>query len=245
MNFAAFYQRSIDTPDAFWREEAEKIDWHTPFSQVLDYSRPPFAKWFVGGTTNLCHNAVDRWVDSQGDAAALIAISTETNTERTYSFRELQREVERCAAILLSLGVVKGDRVLIYMPMIAEAAFAMLACARIGAVHSVVFGGFAANSLASRIDDAQPKLVFSADAGSRNRKAIAYKPLLDEAIRIAAHKPRQVLLVDRHLVPMELTQGPRRRLRDPARAASGRAGARHLARIERAVVCAVHLGHDG
>ena len=108
MNFAAFYQRSIDTPDAFWREEAEKIDWHTPFSQVLDYSRPPFAKWFVGGTTNLCHNAVDRWVDSQGDAAALIAISTETNTERTYSFRELQREVERCAAILQSLGVVNN-----------------------------------------------------------------------------------------------------------------------------------------
>ena len=106
MNFAAFYQRSIDTPDAFWREEADKIAWHAPFSQVLDYSRPPFAKWFVGGTTNLCHNAVDRWVDSQGDAPALIAISTETNTERSYSFRELQREVERCAAMLLSLGVV-------------------------------------------------------------------------------------------------------------------------------------------
>ncbi|MEG1327728.1 MAG: AMP-binding protein, partial [Janthinobacterium sp.] len=207
MNFAAFYQRSIDTPEAFWREEAAKIAWNTPFSQVLDYSRPPFAKWFVGGTTNLCHNAVDRWVGSQGDAPALIAISTETNTERSYSFRELQREVERCAAILLSLGVVKGDRVLIYMPMIAEAAFAMLACARIGAVHSVVFGGFAANSLASRIDDAQPKLVFSADAGSRNGKAIAYKPLLDEAIRLSAHQPQHVLLVDRHLVPMALTPG--------------------------------------
>ena len=207
MNFAAFYQRSIDTPEAFWREEAAKIAWNTPFSQVLDYSRPPFAKWFVDGTTNLCYNAVDRWVGSQGDAPALIAISTETNTERSYSFRELQREVERCAAILLSLGVVKGDRVLIYMPMIAEAAFAMLACARIGAVHSVVFGGFAANSLASRIDDAQPKLVFSADAGSRNGKAIAYKPLLDEAIRLSAHQPQHVLLVDRHLVPMALTPG--------------------------------------
>ena len=207
MSFAQFYQHSIDHPDAFWREEAKKIDWHTPFSQVLDDSRPPFSKWFVGGTTNLCHNAVDRWVGSRGDAPALIAISTETNTEHTYSYRELQREVERCAAILLSLGVGQGDRVLIYMPMIAEAAFAMLACARIGAIHSVVFGGFAANSLASRIDDAQPKLVFSSDAGSRNGKPIAYKPLLDEAIRIAAHQPEHVLLVDRQLVPMELVAG--------------------------------------
>ena len=207
MNFAQFYQHSIDHPDVFWREEAKKIDWHTPFSQVIDDSRPPFTKWFVGGTTNLCHNAVDRWVGSRGDAPALIAISTETNTERTYSYRELQREVQRCAAILLSLGVSQGDRVLIYMPMIAEAAFAMLACARIGAIHSVVFGGFAANSLASRIDDAQPKLVFSSDAGSRNGKAIAYKPLLDEAIRIAAHQPEHVLLVDRHLVPMERVEG--------------------------------------
>jgi len=207
MSFAQFYQHSIDHPEAFWREEAKKIDWHTPFSQVLDDSRPPFSKWFVGGTTNLCHNAVDRWVGSRGDAPALIAISTETNTEHTYSYRELQREVERCAAILLSLGVGQGDRVLIYMPMIAEAAFAMLACARIGAIHSVVFGGFAANSLASRIDDAQPKLVFSSDAGSRNGKPIAYKPLLDEAIRIAAHQPEHVLLVDRHLVPMARVEG--------------------------------------
>ena len=207
MSFAQFYQHSIDHPEAFWREEAKKIDWHTPFSQVLDDSRPPFTKWFVGGTTNLCHNAVDRWVGARGDAPALIAISTETNTERTYSYRELQREVERCAAILLSLGVGQGDRVLIYMPMIAEAAFAMLACARIGAIHSVVFGGFASNSLASRIDDAQPKLVFSSDAGSRNGKPIAYKPLLDEAIRIAAHQPEHVLLVDRRLVPMALVAG--------------------------------------
>lgn len=207
MDFAQFYQRSIDAPEAFWRHEAEKIDWHTPFTQVLDDTRAPFARWFVGGTTNLCHNAVDRWVASQGDAPALIAISTETNTERTYSYRELQREVERCAAVLLSLGVAKGDRVLIYMPMIAEAAFAMLACARIGAIHSVVFGGFASNSLASRIDDAQPKIVFSSDAGSRNGKAIPYKPLLDEAIRIAAHQPAHVLLVDRHLVPMERVAG--------------------------------------
>ena len=170
MNYADFYRRSIDAPEQFWHDEAALIGWNTPYTQVLDYSNPPFAKWFVGGLTNLCHNAVDRWCATQGDQPALIAISTETNTERSYSFNQLQAEVERCAAMMLALGVTRGDRVLIYMPMIAEAAFAMLACARIGAVHSVVFGGFAANSLASRIDDAKPVLIVSADAGSRNGK---------------------------------------------------------------------------
>ncbi len=174
---------------------------------MLDDSNKPFAKWFVGGTTNLCHNAVDRWAASQADTAALIAISTETQHEKVYSFAELQREVERTAAIMQSLGVVKGDRVLIYMPMVAEACFAMLACARIGAIHSVVFGGFAANSLASRIDDAKPKLVVSADAGSRGGKRIAYKPLLDEAINLSEHKPEKVLLVNRGLVDMAMVAG--------------------------------------
>ncbi|MET3135102.1 propionyl-CoA synthetase [Oxalobacteraceae bacterium GrIS 1.11] len=206
MNFAQFYKQSIDQPEAFWRAEAALIDWNTPFSQVLDYSRPPFAKWFVGGQTNLCHNAVDRWAAKQGEHAALIAISTETNTETVYSFSELQREVERCAAIMLALGVGRGDRVLIYMPMIAEAAFAMLACARIGAIHSVVFGGFAANSLASRIDDAKPVLIVSSDAGSRNGKAVPYKYLLDEAIALSGSGAK-VLLVDRHLAPMALVAG--------------------------------------
>jgi propionyl-CoA synthetase len=207
MNFADFYRQSIDDPQTFWANEAELIDWQQPWSEVLDYSRPPFAKWFVGGTTNLCHNAVDRWVGKQGDQPALIAISTETGTEQMYSFKELQKEVMRAAAIMQSLGVGKGDRVLIYMPMVAQAAFAMLACARIGAIHSVVFGGFAANSLASRIDDATPKLIVSADAGSRNGKAIAYKPLLDEAIKLSRHKPAHVLLVDRKLAPMEWVAG--------------------------------------
>lgn len=207
MNYPDFHKQSITEPQTFWAEEAKRIDWHTPYSQVLDYSHPPFAKWFVGGTTNLCHNAVDRWVATQGNQPALIAISTETNTEKTYSFIELQEEVQRTAAVMLSLGVSKGDRVLIYMPMIAEAAFAMLACARIGAIHSVVFGGFAAHSLATRIDDAKPKLIVSADAGSRGGKSVAYKPLLDEAINLAEHKPRHVLLVDRGLVPMQLTEG--------------------------------------
>jgi propionyl-CoA synthetase len=168
---------------------------------VLDYSRPPFAKWFVGGETNLCYNAVDRHLKDRPDQNALIFISTETDTEKTYSFSELHAEVNRCAAMMQGLGVGKGDRVLIYMPMIPEACFAMLACARIGAIHSVVFGGFASHSLASRIDDASPKLVISADAGSRAGKVVAYKPLLDEAIRLAKFPPQKVILVNRGLDP--------------------------------------------
>ncbi|AIY43206.1 Propionate--CoA ligase [Collimonas arenae] len=207
MSFASFYQRSIDEPSTFWAEQARRIDWHHPFSQVLDDSRPPFARWFVDGTTNLCHNAVDRWVATRGDQPALIAISTETDTEKTYTFRELHAEVNRTAAIMQSLGVGRGDRVLIYMPMIAEATFAMLACARIGAIHSVVFGGFASNSLASRIDDATPKLIVSADAGSRGGKVVAYKGLLDDAIKLAQHKPAHVLMVNRGLAAMETMAG--------------------------------------
>src|SRR5512135_1980194 len=159
----AFHRRSIDDRDGFWREEAGRIDWHKPFSQVLDYSRPPFAKWFVGGRTNLCHNAVDRHLAERGNQPALIYISTETNQSRQYTYAELHGEVNAVAAMLKAQGVGRGDRVLIYMPMIAEAVFAMLACARIGAIHSVVFGGFAAASLATRIDDAKPALLISAD----------------------------------------------------------------------------------
>jgi propionyl-CoA synthetase len=211
MSYADFYRTSIEDPETFWRKEAERIDWHLPFSQVLDYSRPPFARWFVGGQTNLCHNAVDRWASRQGEQTALIAITTETPDgtphEKTWSFSELQAEVERMAAIMQSLGVSKGDTVLIYMPMIAEATFAMLACARIGAIHSVVFGGFASNSLATRIEDAKPVLIVSADAGSRGGKPVPYKPLLDQAIQLSAHKPSHVLLVDRQRVAMDTTPG--------------------------------------
>lgn len=206
-SYADFHRESLVNRDAFWAKQAELVDWQTPPQQVCDYSNPPFAKWFVGGTTNLCHNAVDRHLKDRADQAALIFVSTETNEERVYSFRELHAEVQRMAASLKALGVSKGDRVLIYMPMIAEAAFAMLACARIGAIHSVVFGGFASGSLASRIENASPKVVISADAGSRGGKAVAYKPLLDEAIRLSSHKPDAVLLVDRHLVAMELVAG--------------------------------------
>jgi propionyl-CoA synthetase len=207
MNYSDFYQQSINDPQAFWDREAKRIDWNEPYTEVLDYSNPPFTKWFVGGKTNLCHNAVDRWVATQADKPALIAISTETGSQKVYSFKDLQAEVMRCAAMMQSLGVNKGDRVLIYMPMVAEAAFTMLACARIGAIHSVVFGGFASNSLATRIDDARPTLIVSADAGSRAGKAVAYKPLLDEAIQLAQHKPAHVLMVNRGLVPTTMVAG--------------------------------------
>jgi len=197
--FADFHRRSIEDRDAFWSEQAQMVDWQTPPQQICDYSNPPFAKWFVGGKTNLCHNAVDRHLKDRADQAALIFVSTETDQEKTYTYRDLHAEVQRMAAILQDLGVVKGDRVLIYMPMIAEAAFAMLACVRLGAIHSVVFGGFASHSLATRIEDASPKVIISADAGSRGGKVVAYKPLLDEAIALSSHKPAKVIMVDRQL----------------------------------------------
>ena len=205
--FAAFHQRSISDRDAFWAEQAQLVDWHKPFDRVCNYDNPPFARWFEGGLTNLCHNAVDRHLKDRPDQNALIFVSTETDTEKTYSFRELHAEVQRMAAILKAQGVKKGDRVLIYMPMIPEAAFAMLACVRIGAIHSVVFGGFASHSLASRIEDASPVAIVSADAGSRGGKVVEYKPLLDEAIRHSAHKPQAVLMVNRGLAPMAMTAG--------------------------------------
>ena len=205
--YEEFYRQSVDAPEAFWAEQAKLIDWQTPAEQILDDSQPPFARWFVGGTTNLCHNTVDRHLATRGDQPALIFVSTETGVEKSYSFKELHAEVQRTAASLIELGVGKGDRVLIYMPMIPEAAFAMLACARIGAIHCVVFGGFASGSLATRIEDAEPKVVVSADAGSRGGKVIAYKPLLDEAIRLSKYKPAAVLLTDRGLAPMDLTAG--------------------------------------
>jgi len=202
-----FHRRSLEQRDAFWAEQARLVDWHRPFDTVCDYTRPPFAKWFVGGQTNLCHNAVDRHLADRAQHPALIHVSTETNEERVYSFSELHVEVQRMAAILQSLGVGEGDRVLLYMPMVPQAVFAMLACARLGAIHSVVFGGFASMSLAQRIDDARPKVIVSADAGSRAGKVLAYKPLLDEAIRLCAQPPEHVLLVDRGLAPLQRVEG--------------------------------------
>ncbi|NML48080.1 propionate--CoA ligase [Ramlibacter sp. G-1-2-2] len=206
-SYADFHRRSLQDRENFWAEQARLIDWQVPPQQACDNSKPPFARWFAGGTTNLCHNAVDRHLKDRAEQAALIYVSTETNQERVYSFRELHREVQKMAAVLASLGAGKGDRVLIYMPMIPEAVFAMLACARIGAIHSVVFGGFASVSLATRIEDAEPKVIVSADAGSRGGKVVPYKPLLDEAVRLSSYQPQAVLLVDRGLAPMEKVPG--------------------------------------
>jgi propionyl-CoA synthetase len=202
--YADFYARSLADRDGFWAEQAKLIEWKDQPTQICDYSKPPFAHWYQGGTTNLCHNAIDRHLNDRADQAALVYVSTETNTEKTYTFKELHTEVQCMAAILKDMGVGKGDRVLIYMPMIAEALFAMLACARIGAIHSVVFGGFASVSLASRIDDATPKVIITADAGSRAGKVVPYTPLLKEAIGLAAHKPASVLIVDRKLSAIQL-----------------------------------------
>ena len=206
-NYKEFHRRSIADRDGFWAEQAQRIAWHTPPQRICNYDNPPFARWFEGGTTNLCHNAIDRHLKDRADQPALIAVSTETDTEHTYTYAQLHAQVQCMAAALLDLGVRKGDRVLIYMPMIAEASFAMLACARIGAIHSVVFGGFASVSLASRIEDASPTVIVSADAGSRGGKVVPYKHLLDEAIALSSHKPQAVLMVDRQLAPMALTAG--------------------------------------
>ena len=207
MSYKTVHAQSIQDPHAFWGEEAKHIHWEKPFDTVLDYSKPPFADWFKGGLTNLCYNAVDRHLAERGDQIALVAVSTETDIEKAYTFKELHAEVNRMAAILKANGVGKGDRVLIYMPMIAEASFAMLACVRIGAIHSVVFGGFASHSLASRIEDATPKMIITAEAGMRGGKAVPYKPLLDEAITLSSHKPAKVLIVNRGLTEFVMVDG--------------------------------------
>ena len=206
-NYADFFRRSIEDREAFWGEQAQLVDWKKPYDVVCNYDRPPFVKWFEGGLTNLCHNAVDRHLATRPDQNALIFVSTETHVERTYSFRELHAEVQRMAAVLQAQGVKKGDRVLIYMPMIPEAAFAMLACVRMGAIHSVVFGGFASVSLSSRIEDCAPVVIVSADAGSRGGKVVPYKGLLDDAIKLSRHKPARVVMVNRGLAPMPTVAG--------------------------------------
>ncbi|MES2937905.1 MAG: propionate--CoA ligase [Pseudomonadota bacterium] len=204
---ADFHARSLRDREAFWLEQSRLVDWDTPPALACDDRRAPFTRWFGGGTTNLCHNAVDRHLADRADQPALIHVSTETGGEQTLSFAELHAEVQRMAAAMRELGVAQGDRVLIYMPMVLEAVVAMLACVRIGAIHCVVFGGFASGALASRLEDATPRLVVSADAGSRGGKVIPYKPLLDAAIELSSHKPPAVLLADRGLAPMDLHEG--------------------------------------
>jgi propionyl-CoA synthetase len=207
-SYRDFHRRSIEDREGFWSEQAKLVHWHRPFDQVLDYSRPPFARWFVGGETNLCYNALDRHLAARGKQEALVWISTETNQEKSFTYEALFAEVNRVAAMMRSLGVKKGDRVIVYMPMIPEACFAILACARIGAIHSVVFGGFAAASLAARIDDARPALMITADGGSRMGKVTLYKALVDESLKLARHPPKKVLLFNRGLDPsLSLVKG--------------------------------------
>jgi len=202
------YQRSLSDPNGFWGDAAAAIDWETPPPVVLDEGDPPFYRWFTGGRLNTCFNALDRHVAAgNGDRAALIYDSPVTGTARTYTYAELTDEVARFAGVLRSLGVGAGDRVVIYMPMVPEAAIAMLAAARLGAVHSVVFGGFAPQELAVRIDDATPTVVVSASCGIEPSRTISYKPLLDEALRLAEHQVGACVILQRPQVEAEMTEG--------------------------------------
>ena len=204
-NFNAVFSQSIDQPEAFWAEAASHIDWDRGWDQVLDDSNPPFYRWFQGGRMNTCYNAVDRHVaGGRGDQAAIIYNSPVTGTILTITYQELQERVARFAGALQSLGVKKGDTVIIYMPMIPEAAVAMLGCARLGAVHSVVFGGFAANELAVRLDHAQPKVLVTASGAIEGSKKLGYKPLVDEAIELSKHKPEKCIVFQRDFINAEM-----------------------------------------
>ena len=206
--YAEIYRRSLEQPEEFWAEAAEAIDWERRWDQVLDASRPPFFRWFRGASLNTCWNAVDRHIAAgRGDRIALIWDSPVTGQVRRFTYHELQSEVALLAGVLAGLGVVKGDRVLIYMPMVPEAAFAMLACARIGAIHSVVFGGFAAHELATRISDARPRVVLSASCGIEVSRIVPYKPLLDAAISEARAKPERCVILQRPICRAELVRG--------------------------------------
>jgi propionyl-CoA synthetase len=202
------FSRSLADPAGFWADAAKNIDWYQPPSVVLDDSNPPFYRWFPDGTLNTCFNAVDRHVrDGRGEQPALIYDSPVTGTQRTYTYEALRDEVAQFAGVLRGLGVDKGDRVIVYLPMIPEALIAMLACARIGAVHSVVFGGFAAPELATRIDDATPTVIVSASCGIEGSRVIEYKPILDRAIELARHQPEHCVIRQRPQAEAALTAG--------------------------------------
>ncbi|MBF0549198.1 MAG: propionyl-CoA synthetase [Deltaproteobacteria bacterium] len=202
------FSKSINDPNGFWGEAAEDCHWYKKWDKVLDDSRKPFYRWFVGGELNSCYNAVDFHVENgRADQAAIIYDSPVSDTKRTITYRELLGEVSNFAGVLASLGVVKGDRVLIYMPMVPETAVAMLACARLGAVHSVVFGGFAPKEVATRINDAKPKVIISASCGIEVKRIIPYKPLLDEAIKMAEFKPEKCIILQRPMSKADMTAG--------------------------------------
>ena len=202
------FRRSLTDREGFWGEAAKAIEWYREPTVVLDASNPPFYRWFPGGVLNTCFNALDRHVrNGRGGQPALIYDSPVTGTCRVLTYQQLVEEVARFGGVLRGLGVGAGDRVIIYMPMIPEAVVAMLGCARIGAVHSVVFGGFAAHELAVRIDDAAPKVVVSASCGIEVSRIVEYKPILDRALELAAHKPDSCVIVQRPQAPAALTEG--------------------------------------
>ncbi len=204
-SYREMYQRSLSDPDGFWLDAAARIDWTSAPSRALDASRPPLYRWFPDASLNTCYNALDRHIASgAGDRTALIADSAYTGERRRFSYVELRDEVARFAGVLTGLGVSVGDRVVIYLPMVAEAVIAMLACARIGTVHSVVFGGFAPRELAARIDDAKPHLILCASCGIEPGRIVSYKPIVDAAIEMAGHKPAATVVLQREqeLAPM-------------------------------------------
>ena len=205
---AAAHRRSLDDPEGFWGEAAAAIDWITPPARVLDDDAAPLYRWFTGGELNTCHNALDRHADGgRAQQPALIYDSPVTDTVRVFTYGELRDQVARLAGALRNLGVHHGDRVVIYMPMVPEAAMAMLACARLGAIHSVVFGGFAPHELALRIDDAKPRVVLSASCGIEGSKVLAYKPLLDRALELAEHEPLHTVILQRPQVEAAMLEG--------------------------------------
>ncbi|MGY9016151.1 MAG: AMP-binding protein, partial [Rhodospirillales bacterium] len=203
------HRNSLEDPEGFWGAAAEEIDWTRKWDKVLDTSNPPFYRWFVGGETNTCYNALDRHVkNGRADQLALIYDSPATGGAiKTYTYRELRDTVAAFAGVLAGLGVGKGDRVIIYMPMVPEAAIAMLSAARLGAVHSVVFGGFAANELATRIDDAKPKVMVSASCGIEPGRIVEYKPLLDGAVATATHKVDHCVILQRPEAKASMIEG--------------------------------------
>jgi propionyl-CoA synthetase len=206
--FETVYRRSLEAPEAFWSDAAAAIDWDEPWERVLDDSRAPFHRWFTGGRLNTCYNALDRHVQrGRAEQPALVYDSPVTETVRALSYRELRDAVAVFAGALAAQGVEHGDRVIVYMPMVPEAVIAMLACARIGAIHSVVFGGFAANELATRIEDAKPKVVVSASCGIEPGRIVAYKPLLDAAIGMVETKPHRCIVLQRPMLEAELDPG--------------------------------------
>ena len=240
------HARSLADPEGFWAEAAREIDWIEPAKKIFDPSMGTYGRWFAGGVVNTCYNALDRHVaGGRADQVALIHNSPLAKHVTKFTYAEMLKEVQTLAAVMQDFGVAKGDRVILYMPMVPEAVVAMLACARIGAVHSVVFGGFAAKELATRIEDAKPKLIFSASCGIEPGRIVQYKPLLDEAIRLSSVKPQACIILQRPQQACELVAGRdhdwaslRRAALDAGKAAPLRAGAR-----DRSALHPLHLGH--